>query len=85
MLLPEELNVLLLVSILKMTGSAQGHQIFDLVFSLDATHTTAINMMNVNGTVTADFTSDKVIKGIVKVFKVDLCVVLHFQPFFSLA
>ena len=45
MFLPQKVNVLLLIAILKMTGPAQGHQVFDLVFSFPATHTTTINMM----------------------------------------
>lgn len=77
--------MLFFVAIFDMTGSAQSHQVLDLVFSLAAAHTTAINMMNVHSSGAADLTCDKVIASITKVIKINLDMFFHFQPFFILA
>jgi hypothetical protein len=58
--------MLLFVSIFDMTTPAQSHQIFDFIFILAATHTPAINMMNVNHSSTTDFATHKIIFDITK-------------------
>lgn len=82
MRITQEINLILLVAILKMTGPAQAHQILDRVFSLAAAHTPSINVMDVNSTAAADFTWNKFIASITKVIKINTGVLLHFQPFF---
>lgn len=81
----QKTDMLFFVAIFNMTGSAQGHQVLDLVFSLAATHTPAVNMVNVHSSGAADLTGNKVIASKTKMIQINLDMLLHFQPFFILA
>jgi len=62
-----------------MTRPAHRHQIFDLVFSFAAAHTTTINMVNVHSTGATDLARNKIISNIAEKIKVDFDMLFQFQ------
>jgi hypothetical protein len=58
--------MLFFVAIFDMTFPAQGHEVLDLVLTFTATHTTGNDVVDVNSSLPAHLTRDKVIRAIAK-------------------
>ena len=54
------------VAIFDMTFPAQGHEVLDLVLTFTATHSTGNDVMDVNSSLPAHLTRNKVIRAIAK-------------------
>lgn len=62
-----------------MTRPAESHQVLDLVFSLAATHTATINMVNVHSAGATDLARNKIISNIAEKIKVGFDMLFQFQ------
>jgi hypothetical protein len=54
------------VAIFDMTFPAQGHEVLDLVLSFTATHSTGHDVVDINSSLPAHLTRNKVIRAIAK-------------------